>query len=75
MDKVEIRITAHLIDQLETAHNTNEMFCIFSRYTSLFVRPNLRRAIREYQTQLIKKVKESIEVLHNKFKVNLLTYV
>lgn len=70
IDRVEARITAHLRDQLGTARNANEMFRIFSRFNALFVRPHIRGAIREYQTQLINKVKEDIEALHDKFKVS-----
>lgn len=68
-DRVETRITAHLRDQLGTAKNANEMFRIFSRFNALFVRPHIRGAIREYQTQLIQRVKDDIEALHEKFKV------
>lgn len=66
---METRITAHLRDQLGTAKNANEMFRIFSRFNALFVRPHIRGAIREYQTQLIQRVKDDIEALHEKFKV------
>ncbi|KOB77825.1 Dynein heavy chain [Operophtera brumata] len=52
----ETRITAHLRDQLGTAKNANEMFRIFSRFNALFVRPHIRGAIREYQTQLIQRL-------------------
>lgn len=45
------------------------MFRIFSRFNALFVRPHIRGAIREYQTQLIQRVKEDIEALHEHFKV------
>ncbi|XP_075232643.1 dynein heavy chain, cytoplasmic isoform X3 [Lycorma delicatula] len=69
IDRVEARITAHLRDQLGTAKNANEMFRIFSRFNALFVRPHIRGAIREYQTQLIQRVKDDIEALHEKFKV------
>ena len=69
IDRVETRITAHLRDQLGTAKNANEMFRIFSRFNALFVRPRIRGAIREYQTQLIQRVKDDIESLHEKFKV------
>lgn len=55
IDRVETRITAHLRDQLGTAKNANEMFRIFSRFNALFVRPHIRGAIREYQTQLIQR--------------------
>ncbi|XP_073982188.1 dynein heavy chain, cytoplasmic isoform X4 [Rhodnius prolixus] len=69
IDKVETRITAHLRDQLGQAKNANEMFRIFSRFNALFVRQHIRGAIREYQTQLIQRVKDDIESLHEKFKV------
>ena len=68
IDRVETRITARLRDQLGTAKNANEMFRIFSRFNALFVRPHIRGAIREYQTQLIQRVKDDIEALHDKFK-------
>lgn len=67
---METRITAHLRDQLGTAKNANEMFRIFSRFNALFVRPHIRGAIREYQTQLIQRVKDDIEALHEKFKIH-----
>ena len=69
IDRVEARITTRLRDQLGTAKNANEMFRIFSRFNALFVRPHIRGAIREYQTQLIQRVKDDIESLHEKFKV------
>ena len=69
IDRVEARITAKLRDQLGIAKNANEMFRIFSRFNALFVRPHIRGAIREYQTQLIQRVKDDIESLHEKFKV------
>lgn len=69
IDRVETRITSRLRDQLGTAKNANEMFRIFSRFNALFVRPHIRGAIREYQTQLIQRVKDDIEALHEKFKI------
>ena len=69
IDRVETRITVRLRDQLCTAKNANEMFRIFSRFNALFVRPHIRGAIREYQTQLIQRVKYDIEIFHKKFKV------
>ena len=72
IDRVETRIAARLRDQLGSARNANEMFRIFSRYNALFVRPHIRGAIREYQNQLIQRVKEDIEKLHTKFKVRLI---
>jgi dynein heavy chain 1 len=69
IDRVETRIAARLRDQLGTAKNANEMFRIFSRYNALFVRAHIRGAIREYQAQLIQRVKDDIEKLHQKFKM------
>ena len=57
LPQVETRITARLRDQLGAAKNANEMFRIFSRFNALFVRQRIRGAIREYQTQLIQRVK------------------
>ena len=67
IERVEARITARLRDQLGSAKNANEMFRIFSRFNALFVRPHIRHAIREYQTQLIQRVKEDIEALQKQF--------
>lgn len=67
--RVEARITTKLRDQLGSAKNANEMFRIFSRFNALFVRPHIRGAIREYQTQLIQRVKDDIGTLHEKFKI------
>ena len=70
IDSVETAITSRLRDQLATARNAAEMFRIFSRFNALFVRPHIRSAIREYQTQLISRVKDDIDKLHEKFKVS-----
>ena len=69
IDRVESRITARLRDQLGQAKSANEMFRIFSRFNALFIRPHIRGAIREYQNQLIHRVKEDIAKLYEKFKV------
>ena len=66
--RIETRITTLLRRQLAAAKSANEMFRIFSRFNALFVRPHIRAAIREYQTQLIQRVKEDIEELHERFK-------
>lgn len=68
IDGVETRIAARLRDLLGTAKSANEMFRYFSRFNALFVRPHIRGAIREYQTQLINRVREDTEALHEKFK-------
>ncbi|EMD41483.1 dynein heavy chain protein 2 [Gelatoporia subvermispora B] len=66
--RVENQIIARLRDRLGTARNANEMFRVFSKFNALFVRPKIRGAISEYQTQLIDSVKEDIKRLHDKFK-------
>ncbi|VDK17416.1 unnamed protein product [Anisakis simplex] len=67
IDRVETQITARLRDQLGGAKNADEMFTIFQRFNALFVRPHIRGAIREYQAQLIQRVKEDIDQLQIRF--------
>ncbi|KAK9719430.1 dynein heavy chain [Basidiobolus ranarum] len=69
VSRVENQIIARLRDKLGTAKNANEMFRVFSKFNALFVRPKIRGAIQEYQTQLIDSVKEDIKKLHDKFKM------
>ena len=66
--RVENSIIARLRDRLATAKNANEMFRVFSKFNALFVRPKIRGAIAEYQTQLIDNVKQAITALHERFK-------
>ncbi|KAF9922924.1 hypothetical protein FBU30_006961 [Linnemannia zychae] len=68
VSRVENQIIARLRDRLGIAKNANEMFRVFSKFNALFVRPKIRGAIQEYQTQLIDKVKDDIKKLHDKFK-------
>ncbi|KAL2821627.1 dynein heavy chain, cytoplasmic [Aspergillus granulosus] len=66
--RVENSIIARLRDRLATAKNANEMFRVFSKFNALLVRPKIRGAIAEYQTQLIDNVKQDISALHERFK-------
>ncbi|KAJ5973393.1 hypothetical protein N7481_010603 [Penicillium waksmanii] len=66
--RVENSIIARLRDRLATAKNANEMFRVFSKFNALLVRPKIRGAIGEYQTQLIENVKRDISALHERFK-------
>lgn len=66
--RVENSIIARLRDRLATAKNATEMFRVFSKFNALFVRPKIRGAITEYQTQLIDNVKHDISALHERFK-------
>ena len=66
--RVENTIIARLRDRLATAKTANEMFRVFSKFNALFVRPKIRGAISEYQSQLIDNVKHDIAALHERFK-------
>ena len=66
--RVENSIIQRLRDRLATAKNANEMFRVFSKFNALFIRPKIRGAISEYQTQLIDNVKADISSLHERFK-------
>jgi dynein heavy chain 1 len=66
--RVENSIITRLRDRLGAAKNANEMFRVFSKFNALFVRPKIRGAIAEYQTQLIENVKTAISALHERFK-------
>ncbi|KAJ2761490.1 dynein heavy chain, partial [Coemansia sp. BCRC 34490] len=66
--RVENQIIVRLRDRLATARNASEMFRVFSKFNALFVRPKIRGAIQEYQTQLIGSVKDDIRRLHDTFK-------
>ncbi|EDQ84975.1 uncharacterized protein MONBRDRAFT_12266 [Monosiga brevicollis MX1] len=70
IDKVETTIIERLSDQLSKAKSSSEMFRIFNRFNALFVRQRIRGAVRSYQKELIKKVKEDIKHLHEKFKAS-----
>jgi dynein heavy chain 1 len=66
--RVENSIIARLRDRLGTAKTASEMFRVFSKFNPLFVRPKIRGAISEYQSQLIENVKQDISTLHERFK-------
>ncbi|KAJ2558174.1 dynein heavy chain [Coemansia sp. RSA 1933] len=66
--RVENQIIVRLRDRLAIARNASEMFRVFSKFNALFVRPKIRGAIQEYQTQLINSVKDDIRRLHDTFK-------
>ena len=43
------------------------MFRIFSKFNGLFFRPKIKSAIEQYQSQLLKTVKDGINLLDAKF--------
>ncbi|KAI0242051.1 dynein heavy chain [Massospora cicadina] len=69
VSRVETQIIIKLRDRLGAAKTADEMFRVFSKFNALFVRPKIRGAIQEYQTQLIESVKKDIQGLYDKFKV------
>lgn len=68
--RIENQIISRLRDKLATARSAQEMFRVFSKFNTLFVRPKIRGAIQEYQTRLIESVKEDILQLRAKFTAN-----
>ncbi|KAK5078141.1 dynein heavy chain [Lithohypha guttulata] len=66
--RIENSIITKLRDRLATAKSANEMFRVFSKFNALLVRPKIRGAISEYQTQLLGNVKRDIASLHERFK-------
>jgi len=71
IDRIEVQITARLRDRLGAAKTANEMFRVFSKFNALFTRPRVQGAIKEYQTQLIERVKQDIAALQDKFFVKI----
>ncbi|CAG8537602.1 36677_t:CDS:10 [Gigaspora margarita] len=67
VSRIENQIIVDLRDRLGKCKSTNEMFRVFSKFNALFVKPKIRNAIREYQNELIDKVKTDISKLYNKF--------
>lgn len=67
ISRTETQLAVRLRDQLGSAKSADEMFSIFARFNALFVRPHIRSAIREFQTQLIGHVKNDIQELQNVF--------
>ena len=65
--RVENSIIARLRDRLAVAETANEMFRVLSKFNALFVRPKIRGAIAEYQSQLISNVRDDIESLQGRF--------
>jgi len=66
--RVENSIITKLRDRLATAKSANEMFRVFSKFNALLVRPKIRGAIGEYQSQLLENVKKDIVSLQERFK-------
>ena len=67
--RVENSIIAQLRDLLGQARTANQMFRVFSKFNPLLVRPKVRGAIHEYQTQLLDNVKQDIQELQDRYKM------
>jgi dynein heavy chain 1 len=63
---IENSISAHLQSRLEVCGSARDMFRVFAKFNVLFVRPKIRGAIHEYQTQLVDRVKDDIKRLHER---------
>jgi dynein heavy chain 1 len=70
VSRVENQIIGQLREHLGAARNAAAMFRVFSKFNALFVRPRIRGAIQEWQTQLIESVKDDIRRLQDKFKTS-----
>jgi dynein heavy chain 1 len=68
VEYVDAAITAQLRERLATAQSANEMFRVCTKFNALFYRPRVRGAVREYQAQLIARVKDDIRALQETFK-------
>ncbi|RMZ84735.1 hypothetical protein DV737_g982, partial [Chaetothyriales sp. CBS 132003] len=66
--RIENSIIARLRDRLATAKTASGMFRVFAKFNALLVRPKVRGAIAEYQSQLLDNVKADISALHERFK-------
>ncbi|CAG8621164.1 6805_t:CDS:10, partial [Dentiscutata erythropus] len=67
VSRVEDKLIVDLRDRFGKCKNTNEMFRVFSKYNALFVRPKVHGAIKEYQNELIDRIKKDISKLYDRF--------
>mmetsp|Transcript_1490 Transcript_1490/g.2131 ORF Transcript_1490/g.2131 Transcript_1490/m.2131 type:complete len:4632 (-) Transcript_1490:106-14001(-) len=66
---VESELEKRIRELLDKAKgDANEMFRVCEKFNSLFVRPRIQSAIREYQQPLMNTVKKGISTLHEKYK-------
>ena len=68
IDSVEKEIIMKIREFLGSARNYNEMFKIFSKFSSLMTRPQVKTAVQEYQDQLVKKIQNNTNYLNTKYK-------
>lgn len=68
IDSVEKEMIMKIRELLGSARNYNEMFKIFSKFSSLMTRPQVKTAVQEYQDQLVKKIQTNTNDLFSKYK-------
>lgn len=68
VDSVEKTIINKIREKLGAASDASEMFRVFSKFSSLLKRPEVKSAIFEYQDTLIKSFNSDLEELRDKFK-------
>jgi len=66
VSRVEDKVISIIKSRLEEAKNARDMFRVFSQFNPLLVRPKIKGAVNEYQTQLIESVKADINALKKK---------
>ena len=71
IDEVEKQLASLLSSKLEAAksapNSAEEMFKHFSKFNKLFERPRIRAAVKDYQIDLISKVKVAVTSIQDKF--------
>ncbi|GMH89230.1 hypothetical protein TrVE_jg3152 [Triparma verrucosa] len=71
IDEVEKQLASLLSSKLEAAksapNSAEEMFKHFSKFNKLFERPRIRAAVKDYQIDLISKVKDAVTSIQDKF--------
>ena len=68
INSVEKEIIMKIRDLLGSTKGYNEMFKVFTRFSSLMKKSEVKTAIQEYQNQLLKKVQDNTNELFLKYK-------
>lgn len=68
IDHVEKDIIMKIRDLLGSTKNQGEMFAVFTKFSGLMKRPQIKNAIREYQDQLIQRLKDKTDGLYQKYR-------
>ena len=63
IDQVEKEIIMKIRDLLGSTKNQQEMFNVFTKFSGLMRRSQIKNAIREYQDQLIQRIQDKTNAL------------